>query len=214
MPQDIAPEWRPIPDFPYEVSNQGRVRRTEAGTNTWQGRVLKGSPDRYGYIVVALCHRGKVRRWRVHRLVCIAFHGTSDLPEVRHLDGDPSNNNVSNLAWGTPLQNAADRIRHGRSGRGKPQPSRKRHLQATLTEDQARQLRAVCAAVRMEHTHVSDQWIAQTARQYELPVHEVRKVLFAGNRTAPNGSHSTRGASSGSPVWTNAWLNRAGWASA
>jgi hypothetical protein len=48
--------------------------------------------------------------------------------ECRHLDGDPSNNRPSNLAWGTCKENGEDRIRHGTSGKGE------RHGQAKLTE--------------------------------------------------------------------------------
>jgi DNA-binding CsgD family transcriptional regulator len=33
--------------------------------------------------------------------------------ECRHLDGDPTNNNVSNLQWGTRKDNVADAKRHG-----------------------------------------------------------------------------------------------------
>jgi hypothetical protein len=33
--------------------------------------------------------------------------------ECRHVDGDKRNNSLSNLAWGTPAENAADKVRHG-----------------------------------------------------------------------------------------------------
>lgn len=38
--------------------------------------------------------------------------------ECRHLDGDPSNNRVENLAWGTHEENAGDMIRHDRVNKG------------------------------------------------------------------------------------------------
>ncbi|NJK76353.1 MAG: hypothetical protein HC786_30100 [Richelia sp. CSU_2_1] len=38
--------------------------------------------------------------------------------QVRHLNGDPTCNNLENIAWGTAKENAADKIRQGRrSGR-------------------------------------------------------------------------------------------------
>jgi hypothetical protein len=33
--------------------------------------------------------------------------------ECRHLDGDPANNHIDNLCWGTRSQNVYDAIRHG-----------------------------------------------------------------------------------------------------
>lgn len=37
--------------------------------------------------------------------------------ETRHLDGDPGNNALSNLCWGTRQENAQDKVRHGRGGK-------------------------------------------------------------------------------------------------
>lgn len=54
----------------------------------------------------------------------MAFLPTRPTPEheVRHLDGDPGNNSPKNLAWGTRLENAADKVRHGRSTSGERNP--------------------------------------------------------------------------------------------
>lgn len=37
----------------------------------------------------------------------------NNLPVVRHLDGNPTNNVVWNLAWGTAKDNYEDAVRHG-----------------------------------------------------------------------------------------------------
>lgn len=123
MPETPAAEWRPISGFPYEVSNDGHVRRSAPGQSTRPGRMLKGCPNRDGYLVVRLSKNGRAHTKTIHRLVCTAFHGASDLPEVRHLDGNPGNNKASNLAWGTSLENGSDRIRHGTAGRGRRRPA-------------------------------------------------------------------------------------------
>ncbi len=50
----------------------------------------------------------------VHRLILLVFSG--ECPDgclARHLDGDRRNNSAANLQWGTPAENAADRVRHG-----------------------------------------------------------------------------------------------------
>ncbi|WP_221625413.1 HNH endonuclease [Homoserinimonas aerilata] len=51
----------------------------------------------------------------VHRLVAFAFIGAPTGPVVRHLDGNPDNNAVTNLAFGTVAENNRDTIRHGRN---------------------------------------------------------------------------------------------------
>lgn len=52
----------------------------------------------------------------VHHLVLEAFRGPRPSPahECRHLDGNPLNNCVENLAWGTQHENRIDQHRHGR----------------------------------------------------------------------------------------------------
>lgn len=67
-----------------------------------------------GYLFVNLYQAAKVKTpVTVHRLVLEAFVGPRpDGMECRHLDGDPANNRLANLAWGSPVENASDRKRH------------------------------------------------------------------------------------------------------
>lgn len=98
-------EWKPVVghEDSYEVSDRGNVR------NIRSGRVKKFGWHKDGYRQVTI--KGKTRT--VHRLVAQAFLGPSDLPIVRHLDGNPRNNVVANLAWGTYSDNVRDSIEHG-----------------------------------------------------------------------------------------------------
>lgn len=67
---------------------------------------LKPTPNRDGYLFVKI--RGRNRR--VHRLVLEAFVGPCPPGmECRHLDDDPRNNRLDNLAWGDPR---GERRRH------------------------------------------------------------------------------------------------------
>lgn len=67
-----------------------------------------------GYLLVAVKVDGKQRRFRVHRLVLEAFVGPCpDGKECCHRDGDPTNNSLGNLYWGTHGQNMNDQVRHG-----------------------------------------------------------------------------------------------------
>lgn len=114
-----AERWRAIPGYvgAYEVSDLGRVRslpRHDRLGRPVQGRVLKPAPDSGGYSTYNLHRDGQGCTHRAHCLVALAFVGPrpADL-EVRHLDGDPSNNALVNLAYGTRSENQLDRIGHG-----------------------------------------------------------------------------------------------------
>ena len=147
---DLAGErWSTIPGYPdvYEVSSFGRAR-------TWvgKGRSMKSGrgevaylmnllPDRRGYFRVRLTMGDKkIKTPFVHSLVLKAFVGPpAEGHMCRHLDGNPKNNVICNLAWGTALQNAADRKVHGTERLGADHPGSK------LTADQVQTIRRLCA---------------------------------------------------------------------
>ncbi len=111
-----APErWLSVIDYEglYLVSDLGRVRSLPR--NTTSGRILKQHADDVGRLDVKLSKNGVEKTRRVHQLVAEAFIGPCPPgQEVRHLDDDPSNNCLANLAYGTSKQNKADMLRnHG-----------------------------------------------------------------------------------------------------
>ena len=139
----MVEQWIAIPGEPdcYEVSNQGRVRSYLAwrdGRRSLEPYVLKQATVR-GYQVVNL---GRNRQRRVHRLVLLAFRGEpADLEaQGRHLDGNPENNDLSNLAWGSGSDNYQDRHRHGTTNDGT------RNGRARLTEQIVREIRSIPGA--------------------------------------------------------------------
>jgi hypothetical protein len=117
-------EWKAINNYEglYEVSSYGRVRSLPRSWISGMGLVRtipltykSQSKDKDGYLRVTLCKEGKKARVRTHHLVLNAFIGPC--PEglqCRHLDGDRTNNHTENLKWGTPSENAYDRVKHGR----------------------------------------------------------------------------------------------------
>lgn len=90
---------------------------------TIEFRILSNSPSRDGYTLVNLISvHGKRVPVRVHQLVADAFlpkpkkHQT----EIRHLDGNPRNSHVGNLAWGTRQENMQDMAKHAQLRKNKP----------------------------------------------------------------------------------------------
>lgn len=107
-----AGDWRTIPNYGerYLVNALGGVWGYHFGSP------LKGVVDHKGYPRVLIVDEdGRKRARLVHQLVMEAFVGPypSAGMEIRHLDGDPSNNSLSNLAYGTKSENARDRLLHG-----------------------------------------------------------------------------------------------------
>lgn len=83
---------------------------------TVRQRILKASPNRDGYPTVQLARGGVVRTSYVHDLLAEAYLGEKPLgQQVRHLDDDPSNTTLANIAYGTPRQNQLDAVRNGRN---------------------------------------------------------------------------------------------------
>ena len=139
----------------YQASNFGRVRsvdrtRTVApsrqATNgffvTIKGKVLKPTPNinkkgKARAFVLRLRKDGKYHFRSVHELVLSTFVGPR--PEGHygcHKDDVPANNRLTNLYWGTPTQNCADKIRLGNQQRGAEIPWSK------LTESDVRFIKA------------------------------------------------------------------------
>lgn len=105
----------------YAVSDDGRV--FSAVPCSWMRnplRLLKATRLKNGHLVVRLHVNKKSKSNYIHRLVAIAFlpPPSEGQTVVRHLDGDPLNNQVGNLAWGSQEDNCGDTARHGRVPHG------------------------------------------------------------------------------------------------
>jgi NUMOD4 motif/HNH endonuclease len=117
---NAAETWRPVMGYEglYEVSDLGRVRSLDrmTGRRLRRGRILKAIPQkRGGHLHVSLCADGTEVVRHVHRIVLEAFVGPRpDGMETRHLDGDPVNNALTNICWGTYADNRQDMLRHGK----------------------------------------------------------------------------------------------------
>ena len=107
--------WRDIKGFEgkYMVSNLGRVKSLNYN-KTGKEKIMKGVPDGYGYFQLSLCKEGKVKNCRINRLVAQAFiPNTESKPQVNHIDGDKTNNRVTNLEWTTQEENMRHAYKNG-----------------------------------------------------------------------------------------------------
>lgn len=119
----MSENWKPVLGYEghYEISDYGRVRGVERvvphpmfGTMTKKAADIKLKSHKDGYLVVTLHREGKRKTRMVHQLVLESFREVRpEGMETRHLDGNPKNNHISNLKWGTPKENSADIDLHG-----------------------------------------------------------------------------------------------------
>jgi HNH endonuclease/NUMOD4 motif len=113
----------------YEFSSLGRVkslsRKVVINGNIHQlkEKILKPwVGNKLGHLQIAIRVRGRVKGFWLHRLILEAFKGPCpEGMECRHKDGNPINNKISNLRWGTHKRNVRDQIKHGTL---RPPPSR------------------------------------------------------------------------------------------
>lgn len=127
-----APIWLGVPGFEshYEVSSAGEIRSIHSG------RVRRLFVRKNGYRAIYLTAGAQSKCVLLHSVVLSAFVGPRPVGRVcRHLDGNPANNTVSNLAWGTPAENSNDCRMHGRT------PAGERNPKAKLTATKVRAIR-------------------------------------------------------------------------
>lgn len=99
-------QWGPIENCPpYQVSSWGRVRNKK-------GLILKPDLTPSGYLRVLLTTLDGTRTNRcVHRLVAGTFVDNGEgKPYVNHVDGNRTNNTISNLEWVTPQENSQKKV--------------------------------------------------------------------------------------------------------
>ena len=157
--------WAPVKEG-YEASTLGRVRSLDrtvphprSGQLTLRGRVLKPSVSGRtstspGYLAVKL--GAGSRTWPIHNLVALAFLGPPEGRVVRHLNSDPHDNRLENLAYGTPPDNTQDMVEAGRQWQQSKTHCPAGHLLAepNLIPAQLRKGWRACLACMRAHSYL------------------------------------------------------------
>lgn len=140
----------PIPGYEgfYAATSDGEIislARTIARSNgrplNLPRRVMKPRQASNGYLLVVLSKNGETKTHTVHSLIALTFHGERPAgQQVRHKDGIKTNNAEANLTYGTPADNAKDKVEHGTHQKGSRAPNSK------LTEKKVAEIRARLAS--------------------------------------------------------------------
>jgi len=146
-----------VTNYPgYFITTDGKVfsKRGECSQQTL----------RSGHKRVYLSRNNNVRGFLVHVLVLETYVGSRPEGQVcRHLNGNPQDNRLENLCWGTHQQNAIDCSQHGNN------PVRK------LSNDDVRQIRRMLSS----HTlyEIAEQFGVDHSTVYAVKVGKTYKYL-------------------------------------
>lgn len=116
-----------------------------------------------GYQNVTLGGRNGKKSFKIHRLLASLFLRKPKKNQilVRHLDGNPRNNRLENLAWGTSQDNANDSRVHGTMVRGEKVGS------SVLTESQVKRIRKMLVTMSVYK-------VAKIFNMSETPIFYIR----------------------------------------
>ena len=117
--------WKDIPghEGSYQVSDAGNIRSVDRDiiqlnrfgekiTRHLKGQIFRPRRCQSGHVTVVL---GRARgSQHIHKVVMLAFVGEKAPGlEIRHLNGNPADNRLENLAYGSRSENLIDKAYHG-----------------------------------------------------------------------------------------------------
>lgn len=165
LDDDVRLRWVPGWEEMYAVTDDGRLWSAPRETAT--GGLKSPHTDSKGYEVASLSKSGDVTWKRVHSLVLQSFRGPRPDGHVcRHLNGDPADNRIENLKWGTYSENEKDKARHGTSSAGES------NGRAKLEE---------ADVVAMRKEHADGKSVSKISKDYGLSKCQVYRIAHGYN---------------------------------
>lgn len=145
LPQKDGVEYRHVPGFlGYAAGTDGTLltamvphKKRRMYSNEWATKSCWQNVD--GYWLCSMRNQeGKERRLLAHTVILLTFVGPRPKGfDALHHNGQPHDNRLANLRWGTRKENMADSKRHGTIAR------RERNGHAKLTELRADAIRSL-----------------------------------------------------------------------
>ena len=91
-----------IPNYEnYIITDNGQV------FNTKRNKLIKVQVDKDGYLYVQLWKNSEPKKFKMHRLIAMAFIPNPDnKPQVNHINGIKYDNSIENLEWVTQSENS------------------------------------------------------------------------------------------------------------
>ena len=161
--------WKPIPGYEdYAVSNMGRVRSSKQLKRYGYPVLIKPVASK-GYHRVSLMEPSKRngKSWYklhfIHTLVLITFvRAAREGEQALHGNGNPQDNRLTNLRWGSAWENSQDKVKHGTMVKGT------QHHATYLSEEQ---VVAIWKEVR-----TTPKTYTQIARDFGTTKHVVSRI--------------------------------------
>lgn len=137
--------WKDIQGYEglYQVSNFGRIKslsrlifRKNGNNYSTKEIIMTLVFTKNKYLTIKLRKGDSSIRFFIHRLVAKAFIPNPEMKkQINHLDGNKTNNLVSNLVWSTQSENIRHAFENGLNYRGEDS------INAKLTEQQVKYIK-------------------------------------------------------------------------
>jgi len=159
-------QWKIFEDWPYLVSNFGRVRRIDKKNESVKIKCLKNKKNTDGYLQVRFCDKKRIKNFSIASLVIRTFIGERPVGlQINHKDGNKLNNHIDNLEYVTVQEN----IKHAfRFGLNIPNNGEK-HGMSKLTEENVLEIRRLYKGGMYKKVEL--------AKKFNISRHQIYRIL-------------------------------------